>query len=465
MPFQSKKIVIFLYLCFGSSYTVAENLSDIYQHVLKKDPVLNEQQAIYNVNFEQEKISHAQLLPELILSGEYNESAFEQQGSRILGNNSSVSSLGNIDNNITAYRLSLTQPLFDMPRWFLFKQSVSLNAQAKANFAAEQQDFMLRLANAYFDVLRAQKELETLQAEENAVKRQLQQIQQRYDVGLAPLTDVQEARAIFDNAIVNTLETNITLNISFDALEVITGQSYSQLAGLMPDFTTEMPSPLNREAWITFALDNNYRLEAANLGLEAAIQLVNSKKAQHLPKLSGNITYLDTNQQGIEFGSEFTNQQDGTVASIKLTLPLFTGGRISAERRRSYQQYIQAKEKSIFIQRNTIQEARSHYLHVITNIARVKARQQNIISAKSGLNATEAGYKLGTRNIVDVINAQQKWFQAKRDLANARFDYILSSLALKQIAGRLNPNDINQLSRYLDDTLIVKRSYLKTTEY
>ena len=187
-----------------------------------------------------------------------------------------------------------------------------------------------------------------------------------------------------------------------------------------------------------------------------------------MPTITGSMSYYDnisdSDFTGTDINSNqpFTspseNEQDGHTIGVQLNVPIFTGGLVSAERRQAYQQFIQASENYTNTQRNTVQQARSQHLQVITNTARTKARNQAITSAKSALEATQAGYEAGTRNIVDVLIAQRTLFQAKRDYANARYDYIGSLLRLKEVAGQLSPDDIYQLNAWLDPQLTVLKA-------
>lgn len=445
--------------CWGDS------LSAIYELALKNDPQLRAARAAYLAGSESKNIGRARLLPQVSAVGEYTETESEGSSTSVLGQGAIFGRDGQTDMDTKNYSITLTQPIFDLPAWFGFQQGKELSQQAKLQFSADQQSLILRSADSYFEVLRARENLETSQAEEKAIQRQLEQTRERFEVGLLPITDVYEAQAAYDSARVNTLESKGALDIAFEGLTVLTGRPHEQLSGLMADFPIVQPEPIAQEAWVQFALQNNFSLQAVKYAKDAAEKNAQSKKYEHMPTVTGTASYYDNSSTSDFRGTDLnTNQfftspsetdQDGHSVGLQLNIPLFTGGLVSAERRQAYQQFIQAEENHISAQRTTVRDARSQHLQVLTNTARVKARRQSITSAESALEATQAGYEAGTRNIVDVLLAQRTLYQARRNYANARYDYISSILRLKEVAGQLSPEDVYQLNAWLDPAISV----------
>lgn len=450
------------------STTQADTLSDIYELSLNNDPQLGAARAAYLAGHESKNLGRAGLLPQISAVGEYSETETRGSSSTVLGQGFTFGRDGTTDTDGRNYAITLTQPIFDLAAWFAFQQGKQLSAQAKAQFGSDQQALILRVADAYFNVLRARENLETVIAEEAAIKRQLEQTRERFEVGLLPITDVHEAQATYDDAAVNTLEIRGALDIAFEALEVLTGQQHHQLAGLAADFPIQNPEPLNRDEWVQFSMANNFPLKVAKYAREAAENNATAKKMEHLPTLTGSLSYSDNYSDSDFAGTDLNTReffsspsetdQDGHTAAIRLDIPIFTGGLVSAQRRQAYQQYLQARENFIATRRNTVQQARSQHLKVLTNAARVRARKQAIISAESAQEATKAGYEAGTRNIVDVLLVQRNTYQAKRNYANARYDYIRSLLRLKDVAGQLNPDDLYQLNAWLDPAIQVVKA-------
>jgi outer membrane protein len=430
--------------------SLADSLTDIYESAVQNDPVLRAARANFNADRENKHIARGALLPQLSISGDYTQSE--------LNDSSPIVGMGGlIDSDTTSYSASLNQAIFDMPSWYSFQSSKALSESARAQFSADQQALIIRVSSAYFDVLRAYDNLQTRDAEERAIQRQLEQTRERFEVGLLPVTDVHEAQAVFDDAAVNSLEARGALNIAFEGLAVLTGQDHQVLAGLMENFAATNPEPLSNQEWVDFAIGNNFQLKAAKLGKDAAYNNAKAALSARLPKISGRASYFDSDSDGSRYAAPFESQQDGHSFVVSVSMPIWMGGSVDAQRRQARQRSIASDEGYIASKRNTVQAARSSHQLVLTNTARVKARQQSITSADSALQATQAGYEVGTRNIVDVLVAQRTVYQAQRNYSNARYDYILSMMRLKEVAGQLSPEDIYQLNAWLDPQLTISK--------
>ena len=439
----------------AAQISTADTLNDIYESALLNDPVLRAARASFNAERETKNIARGALLPQFAISGDYTES-------EINDNPTSVST-GLIDTNTTTYGVSLSQAFFDMPSWYSFKSGKALSDSAQAQFAADQQSLIIRVSEAYFNVLRAYDNLQTRSAEQRAIQRQLEQTRERFEVGLLPVTDVHEAQAVFDDAAVNSLEARGALNIAFEGLQVLTGRDHEALAGLTDTFMATNPEPLSNQEWVDFAIGNNFQLKVAELGKDAAYNSAKAAAAARLPKITGRASYYETDADsiiytdGISSAGPIETQQDGHSFVVSVTMPIWMGGSVDAKRRQAKQSSIASKEGYTATKRNVIQASRSLHQLVLTNTARVKARKQSITSADSALQATQAGYEVGTRNIVDVLVAQRSVYQARRSYANARYDYILSMMRLKEVAGQLAPDDIYQLNGWLDPQLVIAK--------
>ena len=416
----------------------AETLSDIYKIAVKNDPVILAAKANYNADKETLKQGRAVLLPQLAGSANKLEPADPTS----------------TNPDKTTYSASLSQSLFNVPAWFQFKSAKNMDQVAEATFTANQQDLIIRVSETYFNVLRAYENKQTREAELSAISRQLEQTQERFEVGLLPITDVYEIQAIFDEATANNLEASGALDIAFEKLQSLTGQSHNELSGLKDSFIATSPDPIDVDSWVQFSLANNFTLKASQLTQQAANATATAAKAQHLPKITISTDYRKTEQPEANLNGETSEQ---TSVNLNLTMPIFSGGLTSSQARQSSYKAKAAEHNYIAAKRNTIQAARSTHQQVITNIARVKARTQAVKSAESALTATQAGYEVGTRNIIDVLLAQRTVFQAKRNIASARYDYILSMMRLKQVAGQLSPEDIFDLSNWLNVGIIIKR--------
>lgn len=451
--------LIALTLSLGSLYTQAESLRDIYELALENDAQLKAEQAQYLANREAENLGLSQLLPQI--GANYSRSGSDTETDResfSVGDDGieTIDTTINSDTITEGFQVSLSQALFDLPAWFSFQSGKELSKQAEATFAGNQQNLIVRVVEAYLLVLRAQDNLEASKAQERAFERQLEQTQQRFEVGLIAITDVYEAQAAYDLSQVNRIVDENNVSVALERLSVLTGQRHDNLNILKEDFEIKPPEPLDRAAWVDFALANNFDLKAAGYGEEAARQNSKSNALEHAFTISGGYTYSDTETDGRQtiepetpFNSSPYSSTDGDSWQVRVDMPLYSGGAISSNRRKSAQEFNAARENRINLSRNTVTATRSLHMTVISDVSRVKARRQSIVSSTSALDATQAGYEVGTRNVVDVLNAQNTLFAAQRDYANSRYDYINNILRLKEQAGLLSPEDVNNLDSFL----------------
>jgi outer membrane protein len=441
----------------------AESLRDIYELALENDATLKAQQAQYLASLEDENAALSRLLPQVSAAYSYQDSdtdtvspgilGFDPNGGPIIGDtfdNTNIASEG--------YQVSLQQAIFNLPAWFSFQSGKELSRQAEATFAANQQNLIVRVVEAYLAVLRAQDNLRAAQAREEAFERQLEQNKQRFDVGLIAITDVYESQAAYDIAVVDRISEENNVAVALENLTVLTGKRHDTLDVLVEGFDAQMPQPADRSAWVEFALANNFNLKASQYAEEAARQNAKAQRLAHAPTINGTASVSDFETDGTRFQDPaglflFPPDRDQQVTAwgVELSVPLYTGGGISAERRRAAQQFNAAREQRINLTRQTVTDARSLHMTVVNDVARVKARRQAIVSSRSALDATRAGYEVGTRNIVDVLNAENVFFSAIRDYANSRYDYIVNTLRLKEQAGLLSPEDVITLDNFLEE--------------
>jgi len=450
-----------LALALLSGTAGAESLTDIYELALENDAQLKAEEAQYRASLEDEKVAMAALLPQVSAGYSYQDSDVETTSPGIIGfDNGGVPIIGdtfdNTKTNVDTYQVSLSQAIFDLPAWFSFQSGKELTRQAEATFAANQQNLIVRVVEAYLAVLRAADNLAASEAQERAFERQLEQTQQRFEVGLIAITDVYEAQAAYDLGQVTRIRDENALDVARERLSVLTGKRHDNLEVLADAFEPKKPEPIKRDAWVEFALENNFNLKAAQYAEEAARQNAKARKLAHAPTVSGTAQYSESETTGSRFQDPAgifnfppDQERDLTAFGIEVNLPLYSGGAISANRRRAAQEFIAARENRINLSRNTVTEARSLHLTVLSDVAQVAARKQSIVSSKSALDATQAGYEVGTRNVVDVLNAQNTLFAAQRDYANSRYDYILNMLRLKEQAGLLSPEDVFRLDGFL----------------
>jgi len=450
-----------LALSISSINLQADSLRDIYELALENDAQLKAEEAVYLARREVENLGRSQLLPQVSTAYSYQDSEIDTDGKGPdFSNPPNIpirDTSSNLDIDTDGYSVSLRQAIFDLPAWFGFKSGKEVTKEAEATFASNQQNLIVRVVEAYLLVLRAQDNLEASRAQERAFERQLEQTQQRFEVGLIAITDVYEAQAARDLSQVERIVDENNVSVALERLSVLTGQRHSNLDILKEDFKIRPPDPIDRAAWVDFALANNFQLKAAGYREEAARQTAKADKLEHAPKVSGGYDYSDFDTNGSRSVKPDTgivsppdSSEEQHVWQISVNLPLYSGGAISANRRASAQEFNAAREERINLTRNTVTNTRSLHMTVVSDVSRIAARKQSIISSKSSLDATQAGYEVGTRNVVDVLNAQNTLFSAERDYANSRYDYITNLLRLKEQAGLLSPEDIIRLESNLE---------------
>ena len=424
----------------------SESLLDIYNEALDNDPTFKAAEYSYLADKELKVQGRAALLPSLTLSGSTNWNEY-YQNKELQQQYNSFS---------TSARVS--QPLFRLDTWFQYRQSKSLTDAAEADFAFEQQNLLVRTAELYFGVLRAIDNLNAAISEEKAIKKQLDQAKQRFEVGLSAITGVQEAQLAYDLSKASRIRTEGSLYSARESLNALIGREIFSLNELGDGLLIELPTPNSKEKWVELALENNYQLKAAYLRKKAAKSSARSVASNHLPKIDivGSQSESETNQfnyegfnidgQGIPVPS-VTGRRN---YSIQLSMPLFQGGAVNSRRKQAYSQYERANENTLFTERRIIQEVRSQYSNVLTLVANVNAQKQAVVSATSALEATQVGYKVGTRNVVDLLQAEKNLYSAEKNLANAKYDYILSNLKLSLASGTITPADIVKINNLLN---------------
>ena len=353
-----------------------------------------------------------------------------------------------------SYRASLSQPLFRAERWYQFQAAKATDQQYALQLSATEQNLILQSAETYFAVLRAQDTLASTKAEEAAFKRQLDQANERFDVGLSDKTDVLEAQAGHDTARANRILAQRSVDDAFQALVTLTNRDYGSIEGILHTLPVLVPTPNDAKAWVDTAAQQNLNLQASNYAVDAAEETLRQRKAGHAPTLDAVAQYQKGDNDSLGFTNNgATSIYDGdaeqTSIGLQLNIPIYSGGLTSSQVREAYHRLNQGEQERESLRRQVVENTRNLHRAVNTDVETVQARRQSIISNQSALEATEIGYQVGTRNIVDVLDAQRQLYAAVRNYNNARYDYILNNLRLKQAAGTLAPSDLEALSGFL----------------
>jgi len=442
---MNKKILASSLLAF-SIHSSGDSLLDIYNDALENDPQYKSAEFSYLSGKEIKVQGRAALLPSISISAQTNWNEYYQNG--------------NLQNQYNNFSTSarLTQPLIRLDTWFKYRQSKFLTDAAEADFAYSQQSLIVRTAELYFNVLRAIDNLSAARSEEKAIKKQLDQIRQRYEVGLAAVTEVQEAQLAFDLSVASRTRTEGEVFTAKESLNALVGREIVSLDGLVNDLNVTNPVPASKEEWARKAVENNFRLQAANLRKYASKNNARSVASNHLPKVDivGAQTESETNQyayDGLNTGGAFNitvpDETQRDTYSLQLSMPIFQGGAVISRTKQAYAESNKSSEEALFAERSVIQDVRSQYSNVVTLVANLRAQKQAVVSASSALEATKVGYEVGTRNIVDLLQAEKNLYSAERNLANAKYDYLITTLRLHFAAGTLSPENLVEINNLL----------------
>lgn len=340
--------------------------------------------------------------------------------------------------------LSLRQSLFNRENLAIVSQAKLGVKQAEAQLLAQKQNLILRTASAYFDVLRAKVEVQFSSSELEAIARQKEQAERRFDVGLVPVTDVRAAEAQYDLAVAAEIAAKNSLENALGAMQVLTGGQHEEIPPLAADLPLVAPEPANGDAWVNLALEQNLDLVAARLAAQTAEAGVASIRGSRYPTLD-----LVGVGQMVENEEEKADDLEAGLIRLEVRMPIYTGGRISAQVRQAKADSASAGQQLLSQERLAAQQARDAFRGVTGSIARANALRQALVSTRKSAEATDAGFRAGTRTSVEVLNALRDVFRAESDYAGARYDYIINYLSLKAAAGTLTDNDLLPINNFL----------------
>ena len=429
-------ILIGLSLTGFSAMSQAENLLQVYQQARISNPDLRKSAADRDAAFEKINEARSPLLPQLGLGADYTY------------NNGYRDSNG-INSNVTSGSLQLTQVLFDMSKWRALTLQEKTAGIQDVTYQTDQQTLILNTATAYFKVLAAIDTLSYTEAQKQAIYRQLDQTTQRFNVGLVAITDVQNARSQYDAVLANEVTARNDLDNAVEELRQVTGNYYPELASLNVDgFKTSKPQAVN--ALLKEAENRNLSLLQARLNQDLAREQIRQAQDGHLPTLDLNASSGVSNNR---YSGSKSISQDADIGQNKIglsfSLPLYQGGMVNSQVKQAQYNFVGASEQLESAHRSVVQTVRSSFNNVNASISSINAYKQAVVSAQSSLDAMEAGYSVGTRTIVDVLDATTTLYNAKQQLSNARYNYLINELNIKSALGTLNEQDLIALNNTL----------------
>ena len=433
-------ILIVVFVLSGVMPAFALDLIQIYELGLQNDPQLKVTRAALNSTFETRPQALAQLLPSI--SARANQGRTHENAK---GVGFTFGGIGDDDTyNRTWISLRLSQPIYRKDYWVQLQQSDNLITQAEAEYAAEEQNLIMRIAQAYFNVLAAQDTLDFNREEKEAIRRRLDQAQQLFDAQFIAITDVHEAQAAFDNSRANVIQAEGEVDDAWEALYEIIGDTEKVLALLTSDLPLNRPEPQAIDQWSETAIQQNPILVALRNATEIAKLNIELQQSGHYPTLDlvGGHAMTRTGARG---------RADFDVSNIELQLkvPIYSGGGVTSRSRQAQHDFEQSQENLDKQRRLVKRQVRNAYRGVISRISRVKALKASTISAKSAVDTTEAGFAIGTRTMLDVLVEQRNLYRTRREHARVRYEYILNGLRLKQAAGCLSREDLESVNAWL----------------
>ena len=430
----------------ASCNAFADDLLANYQNALKNDPVTLKAKAQFMATKEAIEQTRSVLLPQISAFGAISQSETESY-SQLQPSNA----LTTTEVERTGFGANLSMQIYHHNSWLQLDNAKKSAHRSDLAYQIAKQDLIVRVTEAYFNVLSAQDDLEFSQAEKKAIERQLEQTKQRFAVGLTAITDVHEAQAEYDNAVTSEIRAQNSLYSAEEGLRELTNVYPHNLSVLNTDrFSASRPLPDSANEWQQTAEAKSLELIAQKVSLDIAKENINIANSGHYPTVSLSGSYT-TNEDTLS-GDRYTNgdfeapEVDSHSIGIQVNVPIYSGGATTSTVKQAQHGYVAASQDLVSSHRAVVRSTRNAYNAVIASVSGIKSLEQSVISAESALKATEAGFEVGTRTIVDVLNSTRNLYNAKRNLSSTRYGYIQSILGLKRAAGIISEKDITDIN-------------------
>ncbi len=468
-----KKTLLSLLIGFGlTAPLLADDLSQVYQLALENDPVINRAKADKELAYSGVPLSRANLLPQISGSVSYSLNSGDQIVTNTDNVGNPVFGTINSESDTLSMGLDLRMSIYDHANWVGMDRAEKVAQQGDANLASALQLLIVRVTNAYLSVLREQDNVEFVKAELRAIERQLEQTKQRFEVGLTAITDVHEAQANFDNTVARQIRAENQRELRLEELREITGKYHKNISVLDTElFSATAPNPANVDDWLKLSEESNFDLLIQRFAKDIAMEDIESARAGHYPtvSLTASLGSRDTSNTAPrtfavpatdpnfdpanpfvtrDVTNNFPTQNSQSMA-LALNVPIYSGGRVSTNTDQARSRYVVASENLELAHRQTVRSVRSSYNDVKAAVSTIRALEQSVVSADSALKATEAGFDVGTRTIVDVLNSTRNLFDARRNLADARYNFVSAIINLKRAAGTLTEDDLLAINRVM----------------
>ncbi|MFT7006427.1 MAG: outer membrane protein [Colwellia sp.] len=433
-------LIIAIATAITSANAQAEDLLTVYQQALLNDTVVLKAQAQYDIVKEDIGQARSALLPQINAFGSYtdgeNDSLVPNLGGTVTSSTSEFNYLG--------YGASLNMQLYHHDSWLRLNIAEKSAHKSDLTYQVAKQDLIVRVAQAYFALLSTKDDMVFAQAEKAAIARQLEQTKQRFSVGLTAITDVHEAQAQYDTSVTQEIRAKNAIFSAEEELRVITNTYPDNINILNTDrFSTTTPTPNSADEWQKTAEAKNLDLIAAKVGIDISKQNIDAARAGHYPTLDFGATYNNTD--GETNGIDTPALNDYSIG-VTLNVPIYSGGAIESSVRQAQSRFVLASQDLMQTHRAVVRTTRNAYNTVVTTISSIRAFEQSVLSATKALEATEAGFEVGTRTIVDVLDSTRNLYNAKRNLSSTRYSYIQNVLLLKRAGGTITDEDITAIN-------------------
>jgi outer membrane protein len=450
-----RPLVLALAFALLPSMASAEDLMQTYELARAGDPQFSAAESGRLSTREGAVQARAAMLPQLSGSASLTRSKNDSDGSQVVGGQFFSDNDSSTESTSRQYGLRLDQMIYDRSRFTTLKSQRALSEASNYQLEAAGDDLISRTSATYFNVLVQLETLAAAEAAETALQKQFDYASKRLEVGLAPITDVHEARAQYDTARANTILARNAVEDAYQALAEITGTPIRNLKGLPKDYQPELPNALGVDDWVQTAIDNNPALRAKELQLQSAEADVQTARAGHWPTLYLGGSYGDTNNDGTstdnidQTASDFENNSKARSIGITLSVPIFAGGTTQSGVRQALARRDVVQDELVQQQRALERNARNAYQTLVAGISEVEARRLALVSAQAAYDASQVGLEVGTRTVLDVLQNQRNLFTAQQDYAQARYNYLQNRLLLEQAAGTLDVEDVQDVNRLL----------------
>ena len=462
---MKRAIGLAVFSLLAASTAGAADLLSVYRDALTSDPTIRQADALRKAVQQAKPEAWGALLPQITGQGTYTRGTTENRQPQPVTDPITSEVLGLAQIGVDSHpknrvwSINLTQNLFSWTNWATLRQADSQVAQAEADYRTAQQGLLQRVAQRYFAVLAAQDTLEAQQVALEAFNRQLDQANKRFEVGLIAITDVQDSKAARDQSNAQVIEAKRSLASAEEQLREVTGQKYEQLSRPGADMALASPAPADEQQWVDLAMDQNTQLLSSRLGADIARENVRIAFGGHMPQVDLVGTYGKGSNQGdatiVGLGTfdPYPSSNSTKTYGVQVQVPIFSGGRTNARVKEQEYRWIAAKEAVTASSRATERATRDAYLGVISEMARVEALKQAVDSSQTSLKATEAGYEVGTRTSVDVLDQRRQLVANQTTYLNSRYVYLTNVVTLRQAAGTLDEKTLEELNRLLTESV------------